>query len=215
MPTPRIRVVRHSERHRKNTGQVHLKGDAKGPTDIMHTSLSRAGTTVLVLGLLAVGSSRPSLAADHPPKESRAQIAAKARHPGAHGAPVDYSGRKRRGKASYYAHSFSGKKMADGSRLNPQADVAASKTLPLGTTAVVKNLANGKTAKVEIKDRGPYVDGRIVDVTPKVAQKLDIRKEGVAPVEVVPIEVPQPDGTVKPGAALTGPRQDRDVEASR
>ncbi|HJV76058.1 MAG TPA: septal ring lytic transglycosylase RlpA family protein, partial [Noviherbaspirillum sp.] len=66
--------------------------------------------------------------------------------------------------------------------------------------AEVTNLANGKSEVVEIRDRGPYVDGRIVDVSPKVAEKLDMKKEGVAPVVVKPIEVPQPNGDIKLGA---------------
>jgi len=57
---------------------------------------------------------------------------------------------------------------------------------------------------VEIRDRGPYVKDRIVDVSPKVADKLDMKEDGVAPVEVKPIEVPQPDGSVKQGEGATG-----------
>jgi rare lipoprotein A len=53
---------------------------------------------------------------------------------------------------------------------------------------------------VTVQDRGPYVDGRVVDLSPKVARDLDIRKRGVAPVMVKPIAVPQPDGAVKLGA---------------
>lgn len=109
----------------------------------------------------------------------------------------------RRGKASYYGGKFKGKKMADGSLMNPNANAAASKTLPLGTTAKVTNLENGKSAVVEIRDRGPYVPGRIVDVTPKVAEKLEMKKDGVAPVEVRPIAVPQPNSSMKPGVGAT------------
>jgi rare lipoprotein A len=89
--------------------------------------------------------------------------------------------------------------MADGAPMDPHSNVAASKTLPLGTKAEVTNLENGKSEVVEIRDRGPYVEGRIVDVSPKVAEKLDMKKAGVAPVVVKPIEVPQADGSVKPG----------------
>jgi rare lipoprotein A len=84
--------------------------------------------------------------------------------------------------------------------LNPQANVAASKTLPLGTTAKVMKLQNGKSATVTVEDRGPFVAGRGMDVTFKVAQELDLRKHGVVPVEVKPIAVPQPNGEVKLGA---------------
>ncbi|HJV83468.1 septal ring lytic transglycosylase RlpA family protein [Noviherbaspirillum sp.] len=116
---------------------------------------------------------------------------------------IDHSGKARRGKASYYAKKFHGKKMADGTPMNPQSNVAASKTLPLGTKAKVTNLENGKSEVVEIRDRGPYVDGRIVDLSPKTAEKLGIKEAGVAPVEVKPLEVPQTDGSVKLGAAAS------------
>ena len=79
---------------------------------------------------------------------------------------VDRSGAKRVGKASFYANNFAGRKMADGKIMDPQANNAASRTLPLGTTAKVTNLQTGKSAVVVIQDRGPYVDGRIVDLSP-------------------------------------------------
>jgi rare lipoprotein A len=113
---------------------------------------------------------------------------------------VDRSGKARKGKVSYYGREFYRKKMADGTPMNPQSSSAASKTLPLGTTARVTNLKNGNSQVVEIRDRGPYVKDRIVDVSPKTADKLGLKKDGVAPVEVKPMEVPQPDGTVKLGA---------------
>jgi rare lipoprotein A len=116
---------------------------------------------------------------------------------------LDRSGRKRVGKASFYAKKFTGKKMADGTKMDPHDDNAASKTLPLGTKAKVTNLETGQSTDVTIQDRGPYVKGRIVDLSPSTAKKIGITPdEGVAKVEVAPIEVPQPDGTVKSGAAV-------------
>lgn len=117
--------------------------------------------------------------------------------------PADRSGKKRVGKASYY--NLPGRKMADGTPMNPNSNAAASKTLPLGTKARVINLKNGKSAVVEIRDRGPYVPGRIVDLTPATAKQLDMKKEGVARVAVVPIEVPMPDGSVIAGADMREP----------
>jgi rare lipoprotein A len=116
------------------------------------------------------------------------------------GAHLDPSGRKQSGRVSYYAQHFTNRKMANGNRFNPNGDTAASKTLPLGTTAKVTNVQNGKSAVVKIEDRGPFAAGRVVDVTPKVADQLDIRKAGVTQVIVAPIAVPQPDGAVKLGA---------------
>lgn len=113
---------------------------------------------------------------------------------------IDHSGRTQKGGASFYAHRFANRKMADGNRMNPNANIAASKNLPLGSVAKVTNLDNGKSATVRVQDRGPYVKGRVVDVAPKVADQLDLKEKGVAPVEVKPITVPQADGGIKLGA---------------
>jgi rare lipoprotein A len=113
---------------------------------------------------------------------------------------IDRSGRKRFGKASFYARMFAGRKMADGNRMRPTGNNAASLTLPLGSTAQVTNLETGKTAVVTIQDRGPYVDGRIVDLSPATAKQIGLdRHTGVTEVEVAPITVPQPDGHIKLG----------------
>jgi len=118
--------------------------------------------------------------------------------------PLDLSGRTRLGKASFYAQKFSGRKMADGTPMQPQSNNAASKTLPLGTTAKVTNLETGRSAVVTIRDRGPYIRGRIVDLSPSTAKEIGIdHKKGVAKVEVAPIIVPLADGRIKLGAAST------------
>ncbi|HEX3950550.1 MAG TPA: septal ring lytic transglycosylase RlpA family protein [Steroidobacteraceae bacterium] len=116
--------------------------------------------------------------------------------------PLDRSGKKRFGKASFYAHMFAGRKMADGKRMDPAHNNAASRTLPIGTTAKVTNLETGKSAVVRIQDRGPYVEGRIVDLSPATAKEIGItHRQGVAKVEVAPIAVPLPNGGVKLGVA--------------
>jgi rare lipoprotein A len=118
----------------------------------------------------------------------------------AKGHQLDHSGRKRVGKASIYARKFVGRKMADGTPMRALDDNAASKTLPLGTVARVTNLETGQSARVTIQDRGPYVAGRIVDLSPGTADQIGLSLEqGVVPVEVAPITVPQPDGGAKPG----------------
>lgn len=115
-------------------------------------------------------------------------------------APIDRSGRRRFGKASFYAHMFAGRKMADGKTMDPRHNNAASRTLPLGTTAKVTNLETGKSAVVTIQDRGPYVEGRIVDLSPATARQIGIsRREGVAKVVVAPIVVPLQNGGAKLG----------------
>ena len=111
--------------------------------------------------------------------------------------PADNSGKTRTGKASYYSHSLAGKKMASGARMDPNSNNAASKTLPLGTKARVTNTSNGKSAVVVIKDRGPYVKGRIIDLSPSTAKTVGAEK-GVVPVQVSPIEAPPPGREGKP-----------------
>jgi len=90
--------------------------------------------------------------------------------------------------------------MADGSKMDPHGDNAASKTLPLGTRAHVTNIEAGESAAVTIQDRGPYVKGRIVDLSPSTAQKIGITEHGgIAKVRVAPISIPLPDGSTKSG----------------
>jgi len=113
----------------------------------------------------------------------------------------DRTGKKRLGIASFYHRMFNGRKMADGKRFDPNGINAASKTLPLGTFAVVTNLETRLSAVVRIQDRGPYVDGRIVDLSPRIAEEIGIAKQGLAKVEVTPIVVPMPDGTMRVGEA--------------
>jgi rare lipoprotein A len=129
----------------------------------------------------------------------------------------DLSGRNRTGIASFYADSFSGKPMANGAPMSLHGNNAASRTLPLGTVAKVTNLKTGKSAVITIQDRGPYVQGRIVDLSPATARKIGItRRQGVSTVDVAPVAVPLPDGRIKPGVAartLRTPQSRRELLA--
>jgi len=93
-----------------------------------------------------------------------------------------------RGKASYYRPT--GHKTASGKPMKAHALTAASKTLPLGTKAKVTNVETGKSVRVTVTDRGPYAKGRILDVSPKAAEQLGMKHDGVAPVKVKPVSVP-------------------------
>ena len=89
------------------------------------------------------------------------------------------------GKASYYANKFHGQKTASGERMNQNDLTAASKVLPLGSTATVTNLETGQSVDVKINDRGPFVAGRVIDLSKSAAAAIDLeRKDGVAPVKV-------------------------------
>ena len=113
---------------------------------------------------------------------------------------LDRSGQTQTGEASIYSDKFTDKTMADGTKMDPNDDNAASKTLPLGTKAKVTNLATGESTVVTIQDRGPHVKGRIIDLPPGKAEEIGLTaKIGVTEVEVAPIKVPLPDGSVKAG----------------
>lgn len=89
------------------------------------------------------------------------------------------------GKASWYSVGTNGgTRTASGKRLSNQAATAAHKTLPMGTKVRVTNQDNGKSEVVTITDRGPYVRGRIIDLTIGCAERLGFRSRGVVPVKV-------------------------------
>ena len=88
------------------------------------------------------------------------------------------------GKASYYADKFKGRQTANGQIFRQNKRTAAHKTLPFGTKVKVKNLTNGRTVKVRINDRGPFVQGRIIDLSKKAARRLDMVKAGVTEVKI-------------------------------
>jgi rare lipoprotein A len=88
------------------------------------------------------------------------------------------------GKASYYANKFNGRKTASGEKFRNSKLTAAHKTLPFGTKVKVTNLSNGKSVKVRINDRGPFVAGRIIDLSKKAAHKISLDKEGVGNVKI-------------------------------
>lgn len=85
------------------------------------------------------------------------------------------------GKASYYTE---GKRTANGEKFRKRRLTAASKTLPFGTRVKVINLENGRSVKVRINDRGPYVQGRIIDLSWKAAKRLGMIDAGVVPVRL-------------------------------
>ena len=89
------------------------------------------------------------------------------------------------GKASWYSvGTNSGTRTASGERLTNEAATAAHKTLPLGTKVRVTNEANGKSEVVTITDRGPYIKGRIIDLTIGAAERLGFRSRGITTVKV-------------------------------
>lgn len=88
------------------------------------------------------------------------------------------------GKASYYHDKFDGRMTANGEKFDQKALTAAHKTLPFGTVLQVTNIDNGKTVKVRINDRGPYVGGRVIDLSKAAAQQLGMMDNGLANVRI-------------------------------
>jgi len=88
------------------------------------------------------------------------------------------------GNASWYGKDFHGRRTANGEVYNMYGISAAHKTLPLGTRVRVTNRNNGRTVTVRINDRGPYVRGRIIDLSYGAAKALGMVDEGVVPVKV-------------------------------
>lgn len=89
------------------------------------------------------------------------------------------------GLASIYGNGdgYAWKKTANGERMNPHALTAAHRTLPFGSRVVVTNTHNGRSVTVRINDRGPFVHGRVIDLTPAAAHALGF--SGLAPVTVL------------------------------
>ena len=88
------------------------------------------------------------------------------------------------GVASWYGPDFHGKKTSNGETYNMYAMTAAHKTLPLGVYVRVTNTANGKQATVRVNDRGPFVKGRIIDLSYAAAKALGVVGPGTAPVRI-------------------------------
>lgn len=88
------------------------------------------------------------------------------------------------GHASWYALTS---KTASGERMNPNAMTAAHRSLPFGTRVRVENLSNGRSVVVRINDRGPFVRGRIIDVSRAAASQLGFIRAGTARVRITPL----------------------------
>lgn len=94
------------------------------------------------------------------------------------------------GTASYYGREFHGRKTASGEIFDMNAMTAAHRTLPFGTIVRVTNLRNGKSAKVRINDRGPFVSGRDIDLSYAAAKAIDLISSGSMKVKIEILHLP-------------------------
>jgi rare lipoprotein A len=104
------------------------------------------------------------------------------------------------GLATYYAEPYDGRKTASGEIFNSYRELtAAHRTLPFNTMVRVTNQNNGLKVDVRINDRGPFVDGRVIDLSARAARQIDLIRSGVAPVK---LEILKPADTPKSVAAF-------------
>ena len=96
------------------------------------------------------------------------------------------------GIASWYGRPFHGRTTASGETYDMEAATGAHRTLPFGTRLRVQNLDNGRSATLTINDRGPFIEGRILDVSRRVARELDMIGPGTARVRITVLEIPSP-----------------------
>ena len=99
-----------------------------------------------------------------------------------------------RGVASWYGRHWRGRRTASGRRFDERHLTAASRSLPLASRARVTNLRNGRSVDVLVNDRGPYVGGRIIDLSARAAQLLGMTRTGLAYVAITALPAPSPSG---------------------
>lgn len=113
---------------------------------------------------------------------------------GTRGAASLVSGLSERGTASFYAGDFHGRQTASGEIFDMNSMTCAHRTLPFGTMLDVENLDNGSTVTVRVNDRGPYVGGRIIDLSRAAADRLGIIGPGTAEVMLRVVGFREEDG---------------------
>mgnify|MGYP001823047473 FL=1 len=146
----------------------------------------------LAVAIMTGCSSRPTASNQSPGKPKPYRVAGKWYQP-----VSNAKGFQQRGIASWYGKKFHGRKTSNGEIYDMYAMTAAHKTLPLGTYVHVRNLDNGAEVTVRINDRGPFVQGRIIDLSYTAAKKIDIATSGTAPVVIAALE---PDNRQTPNS---------------
>lgn len=121
----------------------------------------------------------------------------------------DATGFWEKGIASWYGEYFHGRPTSNGERYDMYEMTAAHKILPMNTMLRVRNVENGRETVVRVNDRGPFIDGRIIDLSYTAAQHLDLVRPGTSRVE---IEALPTDGNLSPPPSVATPAK---IEARR
>jgi rare lipoprotein A len=119
-------------------------------------------------------------------------------------APVPVGpGNVQEGVASWYGPGFHGKRTSSGERFDQYDFTAAHRTLPLGSWVVVTNKMNGRSIQVYVNDRGPYIQGRVIDLSYAAARAIGMLGSGTVPVRIVVLGMEPPE----PRSVLVGERE--------
>lgn len=171
---PSMRTPPHQREHL-------VKRAGKPKTNTMSMTRNLKSVALAVAGVLLI----TGCAATGNQKTKQQQADAKAKQAEANPIAGYQVHSTQRGIASWYSIKTNyGTQTASGQRLRNDAATAAHKTLPLGTKVRVTNMRNGKSEVLTINDRGPYIKGRIIDVTIGCAERLGFVGRGIAPVKV-------------------------------
>jgi len=146
---------------------------------------SSAGRTSTASG----GQTATPRTPDRPPPRSTGRIP---------DGPTRWGDHYLRGLASFYGPGFHGKKTASGEVFNMYKLTAAHRTLPLGTRARIWNLENGRSCIVVVNDRGPFIEGRILDLSYAAGLELEMTTKGVVNVQVEILEIPPRNVGIEP-----------------
>jgi rare lipoprotein A len=152
----------------------------------------------LVLCVAGLGAAQGNSGSDHDrssPVPQPPKTATKSIHP-KHARPYQV------GTASWYGSYFDGKETASGEAFNMYDLTAAHPTLPLGTFVKVTNLRNGRTVVVRVNDRGPVVEGRIIDLSYGAARALNLEHRGIQTVRLDLVPPPPTVAMLRPVARL-------------
>ena len=148
-------------------------------------------TTLTLIGILVVAcTSAPRYRnPESPPSPTTTAANPASAPPSSNPREITTRGAYQVGRASYYAHKFHGRQTANGEIFDMYAMTAAHRELPLGSVIRVTHLGNGKAVRVRVNDRGPFVTGRILDLSLGAAQRLDMVSEGVARIKIEIVEL--------------------------
>ncbi len=165
------------------------------PDRLRSKRISIAMLAFFLFGIAACGS-KPPVSVQPPPAPAGYQVFGKWYYP-----VTAADNFQETGRASWYGDPFHGKKTASGETYDMHSRTAAHKTLPIGTFVLVRNLDNSKETIVRVNDRGPFVDGRIIDLSYRAAKEIDMISSGTAPVEIIVLDPKDESAGVTAGDA--------------